>query len=447
MSSSSKRRPARDHHLYQTRGKTGPVIWYIRQQDGRRIRRSTGTNDWAEARAWRDMFERRLGEEQQRALNGHVPTFAEVAADYVTNGMRSLAPCTAHDRSRLLRPDGPLVKCFGNMDVDEIQRADLLRWWERDIEGNGLTVKTGRNHLDALSGVFGRADDLYELDRNPVDAARSALRRRNRGKMSRAEAHRVTDTRQPLETAEDVDAFVAASAALHQEAIEEQMAARSEGRRARRPDSVDGHMLDIILLDAGLRLGEACALQWCDLTLPEQDDDPSRVLEIRRALSRGKFLGPPKSGRPRSVQMSRRLYRLLRRRYERAGRPAADEWIFAGYERGRDRPSIDEANYRKRHFARVCERAGLGHRKPKDLRDTYASHLLSAGVQLAYISQQLGHANTDVTASSYARWCGGLEYREPMHPEQGEVPADLLARLGAGSSQKHSSQAPGLARS
>jgi len=38
------------------------------------------------------------------------------------------------------------------------------------------------------------------------------------------------------------------------------------------------------------------------------------------------------------------------------------------------------------------KRAGLERRSPKDLRDTYASWLLSLGVQLGYVSQQLGHS-------------------------------------------------------
>jgi hypothetical protein len=72
---------------------------------------------------------------------------------------------------------------------------------------------------------------------------------------------------------------------------------------------------------------------------------------------------------------------------------------------------------------------GIGHRRMKDLRDTFASQLLTAGVQLGYVSQQLGHADVAVTARHYARWAGGDIYREPLRLEPGEVPADLLARL------------------
>ena len=77
---------------------------------------------------------------------------------------------------------------------------------------------------------------------------------------------------------------------------------------------------------------------------------------------------------------------------------------------------------------RVVALAGLEHRAPKDLRDTFASWLLSLGVQLGYVSRQLGHADVAVTARHYARWVGGDEYRLPLALEPGEVPADLIAR-------------------
>jgi hypothetical protein len=90
---------------------------------------------------------------------------------------------------------------------------------------------------------------------------------------------------------------------------------------------------------------------------------------------------------------------------------------------------VDEANYRNRHFERACTAAGIGHRRPKDLRDTFASQLLTVGVQLGYVSRQLGHANVAVTAQHYARWADGDGYRRPLEVQPGEVPADLLSRL------------------
>jgi hypothetical protein len=65
----------------------------------------------------------------------------------------------------------------------------------------------------------------------------------------------------------------------------------------------------------------------------------------------------------------------------------------------------------------------------KDLRDTFASQLLTSGVPLGYISHQLGHADIGVASRHYARWCGGSDFRTPMVPAENEVPADLLARI------------------
>ena len=56
--------------------------------------------------------------------------------------------------------------------------------------------------------------------------------------------------------------------------------------------------------------------------------------------------------------------------------------------------TVDPANYRNRHFQSVCETAGIGRRKPRDLRDTFASQLLTAGVQLGYVSQQRSNLGT-----------------------------------------------------
>ncbi len=48
---------------------------------------------------------------------------------------------------------------------------------------------------------------------------------------------------------------------------------------------------------------------------------------------------------------------------------------------------------------------------------------------MQYISSQLGHDSVGVTEKHYAKWIGDDDYREPMRLEEGEVPADLLARL------------------
>ena len=82
-------------------------------------------------------------------------------------------------------------------------------------------------------------------------------------------------------------------------------------------------------------------------------------------------------------------------------------------------------------MARILELAGLGHWRPKDIRDTFASHLLTRGISPAYVAKQLGHSDWSVTARHYARWTAGDYYVEPERLKSGEVPADLLSRSRA----------------
>jgi integrase len=47
------------------------------------------------------------------------------------------------------------------------------------------------------------------------------------------------------------------------------------------------------------------------------------------------------------------------------------------------------------------EKAGLHRRRPFDLRHTFASLLLTAGAPIAYISEQMGHQNIQLTVKLY----------------------------------------------
>jgi integrase len=364
---------------------------------GRRFCFSTKANDWDQAAAVRDLYEARKGIGSRLLSALEVPRFAEFGERYLREATGHLAATTLEDRVGLLRPEGPLTAYFGSYRLDDIRRATLLEWWHAEVEAKGLAQKTGKNRLDALSAVLGFAVDLELLEANPVDGFRATLRRRNRTQRGRAEGSPGATVR-PIEDLEDLAAFVEASAA----------------------EGGDGHLVDLLQLDAGLRLGEALGLRWCDVWWGKDADDMTRALVIQKTRARGRHVGTTKSGRARRVALSRRLRSRLLERWMAAGRPTGPEQVL---------PGVDQSNYRSRHFADVCEAAKIGPRRPKDLRDTYASQLLTAGVQLGYVSQQLGHADVAVTARHYARWAGGDSYRIAVALRFGELPADCLARL------------------
>jgi len=98
---------------------------------------------------------------------------------------------------------------------------------------------------------------------------------------------------------------------------------------------------------------------------------------------------------------------------------------------------MDEWPHKEDHFQRdifadLSKAAGLGRRTPKDLRDTFASHLLSNGVDPFQIMRWMGHApgSYAMFRRRYAKYLNapGEVWQEPMQLEYWEVPPDLLGR-------------------
>ena len=373
------------------------VIYYQRRISGRKVRFSTKTDSWEEAAAVRDVYEDRKGIGRPGVmLLREVPRLADFADRYLAEDTQHLASSTREDRPGYLRPEGPLG-ALGSRPLDEITVPVLREWWTQEIEGRGLSRRTGGAYLSVLASVLNFAVELGLIERSPISDFREPMRSRSRTQRGRAEADPSRSVR-PIEEPAQLARLV--------------NEAHAEGSAA--------YLLVVLLLDAGLRLGEALGLRWGDIDWGADDGDRGRSLRIRRARARGGPEGPPKSGRERQVGLSVRLRDSLADHYRERFEPSPEAYVLEG---------IDPSNFRKREWRRILERAKLGHRALKDLRDTFASQLLTAGVQLGYVSQQLGHADVAVTARHYARWVGGAEYREAIQLKEGELPADVLARL------------------
>ena len=158
----------------------------------------------------------------------------------------------------------------------------------------------------------------------------------------------------------------------------------------------------------GLRLGEACALQWEDVDLA------GRFLEVRRTVgvrARCLLVGAPKSGQARRVDLPATLAaRLAERQSVQAAEAAVaghepSAWVF---------PSPTDAakplnaeHLRFKVWYRVLRLAKLRGVRLHDLRHTYASLLLQAGEPIGYVKQQLGHSSIQVTVDRYGHFVPG----------------------------------------
>jgi integrase len=360
MRSKPKGAKYRNLHVHQ-----GSIL-YERVVRGRRYRVNTRTTDWAEAALFRDLYEEKRGVNEASQYTGRMPTFKEFSKRYLKEDTAHLAATTLNDRPSYLRPDGPLMKHFGHRRLDEITSGMLREWWGVEIIGAERTAATGRHYIDVLASILGYAKDLDLIKESPVPAFREQQRRRSRTKRGRAEATPGQKIR-PIEDPKAIGRLIGA--------------ARAQG--------LPSLVFVLLQLDAGLRQGEALGLRWSSVRGGLDASDLSRHLHIDKNRPRGGDLEDPKSGRVRDVALSLRLRAALLDLYRQAFDP---EPIMPDLET-LVLPGIEPSNFRARDWLRILKRAKIAKVAMKDLRDTFASQLLTCGVPLGYISAQLGHAD------------------------------------------------------
>ncbi len=156
-------------------------------------------------------------------------------------------------------------------------------------------------------------------------------------------------------------------------------------------------------LGTGLRRGELLALRWGDIDLK------GGLLTVQRSLERAdrstRFKEPKTRRSRRTISLPRFVVdRLCRHRTDQAqwfyanglGRTTAERLVF---ERGGE-PWVPNT------FGTVSMRAlrdaGVPHVRLHDLRHTFASMALEAGVDLKTVSNALGHSTISTTADIYA---------------------------------------------
>lgn len=158
-----------------------------------------------------------------------------------------------------------------------------------------------------------------------------------------------------------------------------------------------------LAVGSGLRLGELLGLTWADVDLE------AGQLVVRRAMARaddgGWALAEPKTARSRRTVMlpviAREALSGRRARQDTDRQAAGSAWQDRGLvftdAVGRPLRPPDVSD----EWRRTRRRRGLTVRL-HDLRHTYASLLLGAGVPLKLVSDALGHSTIAITADTYA---------------------------------------------
>jgi integrase len=165
-----------------------------------------------------------------------------------------------------------------------------------------------------------------------------------------------------------------------------------------------------VAVGTGLRRGELLGLRWNDVDLEKGRLAVRRSVETVDGVRRTK---PPKTTRSartvaipafvvdvlrqaRADQLSHRILLGLGRE--------DDGWVFT-----RDDASPWEPGAFSLHFARLVKRQRLPHVRFHDLRHSYGTLALAAGVDLKTVSAAMGHSTIAMTGNTYLHAVASLE--------------------------------------
>lgn len=142
----------------------------------------------------------------------------------------------------------------------------------------------------------------------------------------------------------------------------------------------------------GVRTGEAHGLKW------KYVDFERRLILIREAFVLGEDEYTKTDGSQRDIQMSQPVFDALKRQQAATGK--LGEYVFCN----REGHPIDNKNFSDRVWYPLLRHLALAKRRPYQMRHTAATLWLASGESPQWISNQLGHTNSQMLFTVYGRF-------------------------------------------
>jgi integrase len=353
------------------RGSRWRARWYHRRADGSRIQKAKSFA----ARADADAFKAAMEDDVRRGRY-HDPVqeqrlFRDVADEWI-GGKLDIRPGTLGRYRREVKVY--INPSWGNTPLRGFTAGALQSWVAQLAKGGypaelakgresvPLSPRSIRNIVKVvMSGVFSYAMEQGWLVDNPLD--------------------RVTT---PAIVQSDDDMVFLTIDEVESIAFE----AGEAGTAADR-------LLVLFQAYVGPRINETLALRVGDLDLDRQR---ARISRTWADDGSGKeILGPPKSGKARTVAIPESLIEDLRAQVKGQ---ADDMWVFRAKRGGR----VYAYNWRSRIWAKALRNAGMEGEgiTIHSLRHTYASIAIASGADVKTLQHQLGHASATITLNTYA---------------------------------------------
>lgn len=291
---------------------------------------------------------------------------AQMFSDFIETWFRDSLPGWRASHAATVRStiDRHLTPFFGDMQIDAIHKADILRFraevaQRRGRAGNAtLSAKTVNRIMQLLSQALAEAGDQLGFI-NPAEHIK-------RLKQRRVDIHpfSLADARQLIATIrKDYRAYL------------------------------------IVRLLTGMRTGEIHGLKW------KYADFAHRQILVRETLVRGRVEYTKTDGSQREIAMSQPVYDAL---LEQRLRTGDHEYVFCTS----SGTPIDNDNFTNRIWYPLLRHLGFDKRRPYQTRHTCATLWLAAGENPEWVARQLGHVDTTMLFRTYSRFIPNLTRRD-----------------------------------
>ncbi len=325
---------------------------------------------------------------QERERISRPITFREMAGDYMRwlESDYGAKPATLRDHRYLLAEPGTphgrgtgvssgwIMAAFGDLPAAQVSTEEIRELLSA-LTARGMSARNVNKHRNLIAAIFNhgvkRGVRRFKLAGNP--AAGIELRREPKPA--------------PLVffTTEEVEAVARALAAgAHRDQSVDLNFGAEEVERRRGDDAQDAEAVRIAAY-TGLRRGELIALRWRDV------DWAGAKLTVARAFSDG-IEGAPKSGHYRDVPLSDQAAAALERLSRRTDFTGPEEYVLCN---ALGRPLNPAALGRRYNAAR--DAAGLRPLRWHDLRHTFGSLLVAAGIDTVSVKAAMGHERITTT--------------------------------------------------
>lgn len=283
-----------------------------------------------------------------RFRKGHQIRIGEALKQWLLGKRARIEPTTYHgyEKDTLYH----LIPTFGEYRLSELRTSDIEQW----LQGLDVCGKTKNNILIPLRAVFRQALRDEKIDRDPVEKIPLFQ-------------HRAKEP-YPLSRPE-IEAVL---------------------------NACEGQIQNIIefAIWTGLRTSELIAIRWEDV-----DFETGKVHVRMTRTSRGEKSYGKTASSIRAVDMHPQARDALMRQ-----QPFTTDKRFVFDNPRSGEPWKHDGPYRKVAWTPALKAAGVQYRPAYQSRHTFASMLLSGGVEAMYVAHQMGHRDWGMIRKVYGRW-------------------------------------------